>query len=288
MTAEPSQGLSQSRTAEDTDHSVHHDRTHERVQKVYDMLEKHKDKDKGVGGLTMGTSSGTNSSGSGSSRGGSGSGTRKKSSSPVPRRGTSQSPSPAKDSPPRRSNPNRRPKSSSPNGNGAGANKEPANHNDPEAEDTEEARQLENLRCPSERTELISEREQRRRKRCSDYPGLALGLGGSVFGSDTLMKFSIIRNELHNVINGQLKRVEAEVGALTRRLQLIEEDLEKSEESLGTATTDLAAAAQAVEETEEIRTALKNFGDVEDDQLFGFTLPEIKDEICIKEQAENL
>ncbi|CAG7722505.1 unnamed protein product [Allacma fusca] len=71
--------------------------------------------------------------------------------------------------------------------------------------ETEEETQLANLRCPSERTELISEREQRRRKRCADYPGFAFGFG-SVFGSDTMMKFSIIRNELHNVINGQLKR----------------------------------------------------------------------------------
>ena len=72
--------------------------------------------------------------------------------------------------------------------------------------ETEEETQLASLRCPSERTELVSEREQRRRKRCSDYPGFAFGFG-SVFGSDTMMKFSIIRNELHNVINGQLKRV---------------------------------------------------------------------------------
>lgn len=72
--------------------------------------------------------------------------------------------------------------------------------------ETEEETQLASLRCPSERTEIISEREQRRRKRCSDYPGFAFGFG-SPFGSDTMMKFSIIRNELHNVINGQLKRV---------------------------------------------------------------------------------
>jgi len=72
--------------------------------------------------------------------------------------------------------------------------------------ETEEDSQLARLRCPSERTELISEREQRRRKRCANYPGLAVGLG-SVFGSDTMMKFSIIGNELHNVIKGQLKRV---------------------------------------------------------------------------------
>lgn len=62
-----------------------------------------------------------------------------------------------------------------------------------------------NLRCTSQSTEVVQEREQRRQKRCADYPGLAFGR--SVFSSDTLMKFSIIRNELHNIMKTQLKRV---------------------------------------------------------------------------------
>lgn len=79
------------------------------------------------------------------------------------------------------------------------------NYNETE---TEEEAQLARLRCPSECTEAISEREKRRRKRCADYPGFALVGGmGSIFASDTMMRFSIIQNELHNVINGQLKRV---------------------------------------------------------------------------------
>lgn len=74
--------------------------------------------------------------------------------------------------------------------------------------ESEEEAQLARLRCGSEATEAVSEREKRRRKRCADYPGFALVGGvGSVFASDTMMKFSIIQNELHNVINGQLKRV---------------------------------------------------------------------------------
>lgn len=71
--------------------------------------------------------------------------------------------------------------------------------NDPEA--TEWTK----LRCTSQSTEVVQEREQRRQKRCADYPGLAFGR--SVFSSDTLMKFSIIRNELHNIMKSQLKRV---------------------------------------------------------------------------------
>ncbi|XP_056636156.1 uncharacterized protein LOC130444861 [Diorhabda sublineata] len=67
-----------------------------------------------------------------------------------------------------------------------------------------ELEELSKLRCTSEMTEVVAEREKRRR-RCADYPGLAFA--SSIFSSDTLMKFSIIRNELHNIMNSQLKRV---------------------------------------------------------------------------------
>lgn len=45
-------------------------------------------------------------------------------------------------------------------------------------------------------------------------------------------------------------QAEAEVAALNRRIQLLEEDLERSEERLGTATTKLAQASQAADESE--------------------------------------
>lgn len=62
-----------------------------------------------------------------------------------------------------------------------------------------------NLRCSSLRTEMVAERERRRRK-SSGYPGLAFGSSG-IFSSNTQMKFNIISNELHNIQNVQLKRV---------------------------------------------------------------------------------
>lgn len=74
-----------------------------------------------------------------------------------------------------------------------------------ESGDDAEAAELANLRCTSERAEVVAEREKRRRRRCADYPGFAFG--SSMFSSDTMMKFSIIRNELHNIMNTQLKRV---------------------------------------------------------------------------------
>lgn len=72
-------------------------------------------------------------------------------------------------------------------------------------EDDAEMAELAKLRCTSERTEVIAERENRRHKKCADYPGLAFGR--SIFSSDSMMKFNIIRNELQNIMNNQLKRV---------------------------------------------------------------------------------
>ncbi|XP_071861782.1 tropomyosin 1 isoform X10 [Bombus fervidus] len=71
-------------------------------------------------------------------------------------------------------------------------------------EEDPELAELAKLRCPSERTEVQAEREARRRKRCADYPGLAFGW--SIFSSDTMMKFGLIRNELQNIMGNQLKR----------------------------------------------------------------------------------
>lgn len=72
-------------------------------------------------------------------------------------------------------------------------------------EDDAETAEWSKLRCTSERTELIAEREHRRQKKCADYPGLAFGR--SIFSSDSMMKFNIIRNELQNIMNNQLRRV---------------------------------------------------------------------------------
>lgn len=73
------------------------------------------------------------------------------------------------------------------------------------SDDDPETAELAKLRCPSECTEVLAARENRRRRRCADYPGLAFG--SSIFSSDTMMKFSIIKNELQNIKNTALKRV---------------------------------------------------------------------------------
>ncbi|XP_031763021.1 tropomyosin-2 isoform X12 [Galleria mellonella] len=124
------------------------------------------------------------------------------------------------------------------------------------SDDDPETVELAKLRCTSECTEVLAERESRRRRRCADYPGLAFG--SSIFSSDTMMKFSIIKNELQNIKNTALKRAESEVAALNRRIQLLEEDLERSEERLATATAKLSEASQAADESERARKVLEN------------------------------
>jgi len=103
------------------------------------------------------------------------------------------------------------------------------------------------LICSSVRTEEINEQEkkkqERREKRCPDYPGLAFGapLG---FGSDTMMKFNIIKNELHNIMRSQLKRVDGEASALASRIKEFDTNLEKSEQLIKSATVALAETVE--------------------------------------------
>merc|ERR1712212_208041 len=54
------------------------------------------------------------------------------------------------------------------------------------------------------------------------------------------------------------RRDEGEVAALNRRIQLLEEDLERSEERLATATQKLAEASHAADESERMRKVLEN------------------------------
>ena len=54
----------------------------------------------------------------------------------------------------------------------------------------------------------------------------------------------------HPSLTPSLPQAEGEVAALNRRIQLLEEDLERSEERLATATQKLAEASHAADESE--------------------------------------
>lgn len=71
-----------------------------------------------------------------------------------------------------------------------------------------------------------------------------------MFGSDTTMKFNIIKNELHNIMRSQLKRVDGEVNALASRIKEFDRKLEESEKLIRVATSALAdAVALQIEES---------------------------------------
>ncbi|CAB4064493.1 TPM1 [Lepeophtheirus salmonis] len=122
-------------------------------------------------------------------------------------------------------------------------------------DDDEETVELSRLRCTSVRTEETQEKqkEERRKNRCADYPGLAFG--SAMFGSDTMMKFNVIKNELHNIMRSQLRRVDGEVSALSQRIKALDVDLEKSEKYIKVATS---ALVEVVEQEMQENSNYKN------------------------------
>lgn len=62
-------------------------------------------------------------------------------------------------------------------------------------------------------------------------------------------------------------QVEAEMASLNRKVQTIEEDLERSEERLGTATTKLAEASQAADESSRMCKVLENRSQQDEERM---------------------
>merc|ERR1712012_783126 len=116
----------------------------------------------------------------------------------------------------------------------------------PVNEDAETTEFWSKLRCGSLRTEEVAEREEqkqlrlknRQSRQSKDYPGLAFG--SAMFGSDTTMKFNIIKNELHNIMRSQLKRVDGEMNAFSSRVKEFDKHLEESESYIRQATAALS------------------------------------------------
>lgn len=70
------------------------------------------------------------------------------------------------------------------------------------------------------------------------------------FSSFMNINITVCKYLLKIKIYSFLLQAESEVAALNRRIQLLEEDLERSEERLATATAKLAEASQAADESE--------------------------------------
>ena len=73
-------------------------------------------------------------------------------------------------------------------------------------------------------------------------PSSGFAFGSAMFSSDATMKFNIIKNELHNIMKSQLKRVDGEVNAFASRIRDFDKKLEESEKYVRLATEALADA----------------------------------------------
>ncbi|XP_014773965.1 tropomyosin Tod p 1.0102 isoform X9 [Octopus bimaculoides] len=109
-------------------------------------------------------------------------------------------------------------------------------------------------------SELQVPSRQRRQTRLMGVGSSGIVIPCTQFGlnSNTMIKFAIISTELQNVLQVSLKRCESEIAGLNRRIQLLEEDLERSEERLSTAQTKLDEASKAADESERGRKVLEN------------------------------
>nr|UEK51500.1 tropomyosin-like protein 6 [Parasacculina yatsui] len=107
-----------------------------------------------------------------------------------------------------------------------------------EAENEGEPDGLSKLRCSGESSEIVAQRLKQRKCRSSTYPGLAFAT--SVFSSGTLMKFSVIKNEVHNIMCVHLRKLEAEISLVNDRIKCLDEKLVQSGHDLISASTSLS------------------------------------------------
>ncbi|KRY29333.1 Tropomyosin, partial [Trichinella spiralis] len=78
-----------------------------------------------------------------------------------------------------------------------------------------------------------------------------------LISSNVFMRFRLIQNEVYNIYHIFFKQAEAEVAALNRRIQLLEEDLTRAEERLKIATEKLEEASKAADESERGRKSME-------------------------------
>ncbi|XP_064619043.1 tropomyosin, smooth muscle/fibroblast CTM1-like isoform X10 [Lineus longissimus] len=92
------------------------------------------------------------------------------------------------------------------------------------------------------------------RRRSAGYPGRFIPC--IQINSNSQIKYAIIGTELSNITNVCLKRNETELAALTRRIQLLEEELDSTSTRLQTAQDMLDEASKAADESERMRKVL--------------------------------
>uniref|UniRef100_A0A3Q0KE08 Tropomyosin-2 n=1 Tax=Schistosoma mansoni TaxID=6183 RepID=A0A3Q0KE08_SCHMA len=101
---------------------------------------------------------------------------------------------------------------------------------------------------------------ERRRssKFIDDKSAMEEALSAVYLNSGTLIKMAIIGVELQNVIKVSLRKAEAEVASLQKRIRQLEDELESTETRLQEATVKLEEASKAADESDRGRKVLEN------------------------------
>lgn len=103
------------------------------------------------------------------------------------------------------------------------------------------------MRCTSELSEVVAEKEKRKGKKKSDAYDLDTIFAEAMFRSDTLMRFNIIKNELHNIQKSQLKRAENDFSCFNKRIESQEKDLYDWEKELKSTQDSLSKTSESME-----------------------------------------
>nr|CAX76349.1 Tropomyosin-2 [Schistosoma japonicum] len=101
--------------------------------------------------------------------------------------------------------------------------------------------------------------ERRRGLKATDYDtAMDEALSAVYLNSGTLIKMAIIGVELQNVVKVSLRKAEAEVASLQKRIRQLEDELESTETRLQEATLKLEEASKAADESDRGRKVLEN------------------------------
>lgn len=106
------------------------------------------------------------------------------------------------------------------------------------------------MRCTSAFSEEVADKERKKNKNKDDLEHI---FAEAVFRSDTLMRFNIIKNELHNIQKSQLRRAENDVSSFNKRIESQENELGTWEKDLTLTKSTLTETAASMEKAKKAK-----------------------------------
>lgn len=128
----------------------------------------------------------------------------------------------------------------------------PKRHSKKKAVQNEDNEDWSKLRCTSELSEAVAEKEKRRSKK-KNADDLETIFAEAVFRSDTLMRLNIIKNELHNIQKSQLRRAENDFSSFNKRIESQESELNSWEKELKVAQGTLIETTALMEKAQKAK-----------------------------------